>query len=167
MSQAHGVQSLEFTNAQVMSWTLRAFFAAVCVSLAAPLSATSFAVLAAAGDAGRHERLAKAAKDEGSVTFYTSIPEKDMAVLAADFEKRYGVKVQVWRASTLKVVQRILAESRTGRSNFDAVASERSAAVCGFRSVSGGAAGIREDVSCASKHPASVKSRDTLEGVSS
>ena len=103
------------------SWTLRAFFAAVCVSIAAPLSATTFADLAAAGDAGRHDRLAKAAREEGSVTFYTSIPEKDMAILAADFEKRYGVKVQVWRASTLKVVQRILAESQAGRWNFDAV----------------------------------------------
>jgi iron(III) transport system substrate-binding protein len=69
----------------------------------------------------RGERLQAAAKKEGAVTFYTSIPEKDMAVLAADFESRYGVKVNVWRASTQKVLQRIVTEAQGRRFDFDAV----------------------------------------------
>ena len=68
--------------------------------------AQSFADLAMRNDPGRRARITEAARREGSVTFYTSIPEKDMTVLAADFEKRYGVKVQIWRASTVKVLQR-------------------------------------------------------------
>lgn len=63
----------------------------------------------------------EAARKEGSLTFYTSIPEKDMAVLSADFEKRYGVRVNVWRASTVKVLQRLVAEKRANRWEFDAV----------------------------------------------
>ena len=105
-----------------MGWrTVRAIFAVVCISLATAVWATPFAELAAAADAGRHGRLVKAARQEGSVSLYTSIPERDMAVLAAEFEKRYGVKVQVWRASTLKIVQRMLAETQASRWNFDAV----------------------------------------------
>ena len=99
-----------------------ALVAAAFISLMAPVAAAqSFAELAGKGDPGRRERLAQAAKKEGSVTFYTSIPEKDMAVLAADFEKRYGVKVNIWRASTVKVVQRLLAERQANRWEFDAV----------------------------------------------
>lgn len=84
-------------------------------------AAQSFADLAGKNDPGRHARIAEAARKEGSVTFYTSIPEKDMTVLAADFEKRSGVKVNIWRASTVKVVQRLLAEKQARRWDFDAV----------------------------------------------
>lgn len=92
------------------------------MALAAPGStAQSLADLAASDAEGRHQRLMEGAKKEGSLTFYTSIPEKDMAVLASDFEKRYGVKVNIWRASTLKVVQRLVAEKQANRWEFDAV----------------------------------------------
>ena len=98
------------------------FVMLVCLLLATAMAhAQTFAELAGKAGPGRHQRLVEAAKKEGSVTFYTSIPEKDMAVLAADFEKRYGVKVITWRASTVKVVQRLLAETRANRWDFDAV----------------------------------------------
>jgi hypothetical protein len=70
----------------------------------------SFSELASNDHPTRHQRLLEAARKEGSLTLYTSIPEKDMAVLSADFEKRYGVRVNVWRASTVKVLQRVVAE---------------------------------------------------------
>jgi len=38
-----------------------------------------------------------------------------MAVLTADFERRYGVKVNVWRASSVKVLQRAAARSGANR----------------------------------------------------
>jgi iron(III) transport system substrate-binding protein len=93
----------------------------VALLAASAAAAQSFADLAGKADAERHQRLVEAAKKEGSVTFYTSIPEKDMAVLSADFEKRYGVKVNVWRASTVKVLQRLVAEKQANRWDFDAV----------------------------------------------
>jgi iron(III) transport system substrate-binding protein len=86
-----------------------------------PVSAQSFAELASNDNPARHQRLVEAARKEGSLTFYTSIPEKDMAVLSADFEKRYGIRLNVWRASTLKVVQRLVAEKQANRWAFDAV----------------------------------------------
>ena len=95
-------------------WTLLALAAPVAV-------AQSFADLASKNDPGRKQRLIEGAKREGTLTFYTSIPEKDMAVLAADFEKRYGVKVNIWRASTVKIVQRLLSEAQAKRWDFDAV----------------------------------------------
>jgi len=45
-----------------------------------------------------------------------------MAVLTADFDRRYGVKVNVWRASSVKVLQRATAEARANRWDFDAAA---------------------------------------------
>jgi iron(III) transport system substrate-binding protein len=96
--------------------------AGILLVLAAPFAfAQPFADLALKSDPSRQQRLVEAARKEGSLTFYTSIPEKDMAVLAADFEKRYGVKVSIWRASTVKVVQRLIAEKQANRWDFDAV----------------------------------------------
>jgi iron(III) transport system substrate-binding protein len=89
--------------------------------VATAVHAQSFSELASVESPGRHQRLVEAAKREGTLTFYTSIPEKDMAVLSADFEKRYGIRVNVWRASTVKVLQRLVAEKKAGRWDFDAV----------------------------------------------
>jgi iron(III) transport system substrate-binding protein len=102
---------------------IRPFRMLVAVALALPLCAIAqtIADLASHEDPARHQRLVDGARKEGSVTFYTSIPEKDMAVLAADFEKRYGVKVSIWRASTVKVVQRLVAEKQANRWDFDDV----------------------------------------------
>jgi len=64
-------------------------------------------------------KLVEAAKKEGSLTFYTSIAEKDGVVIAADFERRYGIKVNIWRASSVKVLQRLTAEKQANRWDFD------------------------------------------------
>lgn len=69
----------------------------------------------------RQERLVAKAKEEGSLNLYTSITAKNLDVLRADFEKKYGVKVNVWRAGDDKVIQRVLNESKTGRGTFDLV----------------------------------------------
>ena len=66
-------------------------------------------------------KLVEAAKKEGSLTFYTSIAEKDGVVIAADFEKRYGIKVNIWRASSVKVLQRLTAEKQANRWDVDVV----------------------------------------------
>jgi iron(III) transport system substrate-binding protein len=95
---------------------------ALLLAVAAPLAAAqSFAELAADGGASRHERLVAAARKEGSLTLYTSNAADTLKVLIADFEKRYGVRVNAWRASSAKVLQRAGAEKRANRWDFDVV----------------------------------------------
>src|SRR4051812_47935259 len=71
--------------------------------------------------ADRLDRIVAAAKKEGSLTLYTTIAEKDLPVLLKPFEARYGIKVNVWRAGTDKVLQRTLAETAAKRYEVDAV----------------------------------------------
>jgi iron(III) transport system substrate-binding protein len=95
---------------------------ALLLAVAAPLAAAqSFGELASDGSPSRHERLAEAARKEASVTFYTSNAAPTIRLLSADFEKRYGVRVEVWRASSAKVLQRMTAEKTANRWDFDAV----------------------------------------------
>jgi iron(III) transport system substrate-binding protein len=69
----------------------------------------------------RFERIVAGARQEGSLTFYTTIAEKDIATLVDPFEAKYGVKVAVWRAGTDKVLQRTIAEAAAGRYDMDVV----------------------------------------------
>ena len=68
--------------------------------------------------ADRMQKLVDAARREGELTIYTSTPVDDMKVMTDAFERKYGVKTKVWRASSEKVLQRAIAEARAGR--FDA-----------------------------------------------
>jgi iron(III) transport system substrate-binding protein len=69
----------------------------------------------------RQQKLEAAAKAEGSLTLYTSIAAKDVQPLIEPFEKRYGIKVTVWRASGDTVLNRIVTEQRGNRFTVDAV----------------------------------------------
>jgi iron(III) transport system substrate-binding protein len=55
------------------------------------------------------------------LTLYTSNAAPTIQALGADFEKRHGVRINVWRASSAKVLQRLLAEKKAGRWDFDVV----------------------------------------------
>ena len=66
----------------------------------------------------RLQKLIDGAKKEGEITIYSSAPTDDMAALTAAFEKKYGIKAKVWRASSEKVLQRGVTEARGNR--FDA-----------------------------------------------
>jgi iron(III) transport system substrate-binding protein len=50
---------------------------------------------------------------------YTSAQGDDMGVLVAAFEKKYGIKTSMWRASSEKVLQRAVAEARANRFAVD------------------------------------------------
>jgi iron(III) transport system substrate-binding protein len=67
----------------------------------------------------RQQRLVEGARKEGELMVYTSVPVDDMAVLAAAFEKKYGVKVKTWRAGSEKVLQRGVTEARANRFDVD------------------------------------------------
>lgn len=69
----------------------------------------------------RAQRLLTAAKKEGSLTFYTTIAEKDIPTIVLPFEKKYGIKINIWRAGTDKVLQRTLAEAAARRYEVDAI----------------------------------------------
>jgi iron(III) transport system substrate-binding protein len=83
----------------------------------AQVASTTGGIAAYAG-AGPTDKLIAGARNEGTVTVYTSSEVEDMAALVAAFEKKYGVKVRVWRSSSENVVQRGVIEARGGR--FDA-----------------------------------------------
>jgi iron(III) transport system substrate-binding protein len=67
----------------------------------------------------RAQKLAGGAKQEGELNVYTSAQSDDMGALVAAFEKKYGVKVNVWRSSSEKVLQRAVTEARAGRHTMD------------------------------------------------
>src|SRR3954470_1621278 len=71
--------------------------------------------------ADRIEKALAAARNEGSLTLYTSFAEKDLPPLIAAFEKRYAMKVRVWRSASENVLQRTVTEARAGRYEVDAV----------------------------------------------
>jgi iron(III) transport system substrate-binding protein len=105
-----------------MLFRSRVIVSAFLLAAAAPLaSAQSFAEPASDDGSFRHQRLAEAARKEGSLTVYTSNAAQTLKVLRADFEKRYGVRVDAWRASSAKVLQRVVAEKTANRWDFDAV----------------------------------------------
>src|SRR5437762_5640936 len=56
--------------------------------------------------ADREARLVERAKQEGPVVLYSTMTVQDGRVLAAAFERKYGVKVTHWRGSAEKIVQR-------------------------------------------------------------
>ena len=69
--------------------------------------------------ADRDQRLVEKARQEGAVSIYTSMQLPDSGPLTQAFEKKYGIKVALWRASGEKVVQRALIEARGGRLDVD------------------------------------------------
>src|SRR2546428_682851 len=71
--------------------------------------------------AGRTARLVANAKREGSLSLYASLAEKDLIRLVSEFERRYGVKVNVWRSGKSNVLRRAVTEARAGRFEADVV----------------------------------------------
>jgi len=69
--------------------------------------------------ADREKRILEGAKKEREVVVYTSLNLKDSVPIVEVFERKYGVKVQLWRSSSEKVLQRAVAEARAGRFSCD------------------------------------------------
>ncbi len=69
--------------------------------------------------ADRQERLLAGARREGVAVIYTSLNTQDSTPLTAAFEGKYGVKTELWRSASERVVQRGATEARAGRFNCD------------------------------------------------
>ena len=96
------------------------------VALTVPLLSGSGSVpaqssLALYNGPDRLDKLIVAARKEATLTLYTTIAEKDLPTLIKPFEAKYGIKVNVWRAGTDKILQRTLAEAAARRHEVDVV----------------------------------------------
>jgi ABC-type Fe3+ transport system substrate-binding protein len=87
---------------------------------AQPKTNPVMAELAAYSGADREQKLAAGAKKEGKLNIYTSAQTDDMGALVKAFEAKYGIKVDVWRSSSEKVLQRAIQEAQAGRAAMDA-----------------------------------------------
>ena len=103
-------------TAPLLAMMTAAFFA---VPAAAQRTDTSAIYLYKGAD--RDQRLLDAAKKEGTLTFYTSMQTPESQPLSAAFEKKYGIKVNLWRATSDQVVQRAITEARGNRNTVDVV----------------------------------------------
>ena len=63
----------------------------------------------------------EAAKKEGKVVVYAAVPPQTMKVINDPFEKKFGIRVEYWRASTTGILERALNELRVGKPGFDVV----------------------------------------------
>jgi iron(III) transport system substrate-binding protein len=105
----------------------RAFHRAAAAALALPLVARAqrpatespHRALYMYQGADRDARLIAEAKKQREVVMYTSLNLKDSVPLTEAFEKRTGLKVQLWRAASEKVLQRAVTEARAGRFSCD------------------------------------------------
>src|SRR5438046_3342751 len=82
-------------------------------------AAPSGIALATYRGADRMQRIIEGAKKEGELSIYTSAPVDDMKAMTDAFEKKYGIKAKVWRASSEKVLQRGVTEAAANRHDAD------------------------------------------------
>src|SRR5712691_8276337 len=99
--------------------------AAICIALMLPCAPrlqaqTPHRDLYMYRGADRDQRILQGAKKERQAVVYTSLNLKDSVPIAEAFEKKYGVKLQLWRSSSEKVLQRAVTEARAGRYTVDA-----------------------------------------------
>src|SRR5690606_7191831 len=70
---------------------------------------------------GRHQHLVELAKKEGTLTVYTSIANSVAQQLRADFEEKYGITVNLWRAGDRSILQRLGSEAKAGKPVADII----------------------------------------------
>jgi iron(III) transport system substrate-binding protein len=95
--------------------------AAACSSGAPPAPSVSAADVALYEGPDRLQKLVDGAKREGELTMYTSAQAEDLGPLIEGFEKKYGIRMNLWRAGSEAVLNRALQESRAGRFVVDVV----------------------------------------------
>ena len=114
-----------YENARSWCWPL--LLAIVLVSLNAPRTALAIeasrdVVLAAElKGADRGEKLLAKARAEGTLNLYATMGQEQITVLATAFEKKYGIKVNIWRANSEGVLRRAVTEARGNRFEADVI----------------------------------------------
>src|SRR5262245_65452160 len=72
-----------------------------------------------------------AAKKEGKVVIYGTIVPQVMSIIEKRFERKYGLKVEYWRADAKKVIDRVLTDWRAGKPGSEPVSCGCGALVSG------------------------------------
>ena len=96
-------------------------FAGLATSATAQTAGADNAAIYTYQGADRDTRLVEKARGEGTLTLYTSMATTESGPLAHAFEKKYGIKVQLWRALSENVLQRAITEARGNRRSLDVV----------------------------------------------
>ena len=99
-----------------------------------------------------------AARKEGKVTIYGSLESEIMQAAQQGFEKKYGVKVEYWRASSTKVMDRVLTEARAGKPLFDVVLTNATP----MKILKQDGIFARYEAPAAARFPANVQDRDGI-----
>jgi iron(III) transport system substrate-binding protein len=89
--------------------------------LALQAHAQSLPQLALYAGPERAQRLVEGAQKEGTLLFYTTFPPEYANQLIEPFERRYGIKVNYWRARSEIILSRALAEGRAGSATADVI----------------------------------------------
>ncbi|MEY9212748.1 extracellular solute-binding protein [Thermobifida halotolerans] len=90
-------------------------------ALALTLFATACGGGGDAAGGGEDGDLVEAARSEGTVTWYVSIPEEPVQAVASAFEEEYGVPVEVVRMGSSVLAQRYSTERDSGQSLGDLI----------------------------------------------
>ena len=111
----------------------------------------------------REQNLIAQARKEGALALYTSMATTESGSLSQAFEKKYGVKVQLWRALSENVLQRALTEARANHRTMDVVeqcagSGPRARAGVAVTAVPRGSPGL----GCARPSPLVQRSREPL-----
>src|SRR5438046_10362763 len=92
------------------------------MALAAVVVAALLAGLVVAGDAQTQDARLEAAKKEGKVVWYTSLVLPSAERVAKLFEAAYpGVKVEVHRTGSQRILQRVMQELQANIKNVDVI----------------------------------------------
>ena len=94
---------------------------AACVPLASAQSPEKNQSVYLYQGADRMQRLAERARQEGTLVVYTSLATSESVPLTQAFERKYGVKIQLWRSLSDQVVGRALNEAKARRHVMDVV----------------------------------------------
>jgi iron(III) transport system substrate-binding protein len=98
---------------------LAAGLAVFSLLTAVPTVVFAQAEIASYQGADRTQKLLDGAKKEGTLTIYSSATVDDLKALTSAFEKKYGIKTNVWRASSENIIQRAATEARGNRFDVD------------------------------------------------
>jgi iron(III) transport system substrate-binding protein len=91
------------------------------VSLASAQSPEKNAAVFRYEGSDRAQRLIAGARQEGRLVVYTSLATSESVPLAAAFEQKFGVKVELWRSLSDQIGQRVLNEAKAHRHSVDVV----------------------------------------------
>jgi iron(III) transport system substrate-binding protein len=90
----------------------------------ASAQADDAAALATYQGADREQRLLAGAKAEGGLTLYSSMQLASIKPLQEAFERRYGIKIAVWRGSGKDILTRVLTEAQANRADLDVLETD-------------------------------------------